>query len=83
MFIQYFTPTSRNQDVQDNYTRWDNERGLHWKIDEIESLLWEKTNTLMIEWKFQIGKDIVHSMIKIPTAQNEITNQSLTSYTLS
>ena len=36
VFIQYFRPTSKNQDVIDFYTGWDSKRGLHWKVDETE-----------------------------------------------
>ena len=35
ILIQYFRPTSKNQDVQDFYTGWDNERGLRWRVDEL------------------------------------------------
>ena len=47
ILIQYFCPTSRSVDVQEFYTSWG---GLHWKIEENESLVWEETNALMIAW---------------------------------
>ena len=47
ILIQYFCPTSRNQDVQDFYTGWDNERGLRWRVDEIEPPIRQHTDALM------------------------------------
>ena len=54
VLIQYFRPTSRNQDVQDFYTGWDSERDLRWKVDETEPPVWQHTNALMTAWKSRI-----------------------------
>jgi hypothetical protein len=81
ILIQYFRPTSRSREVQDNYIGWDNDRGLRSKVDEIESLVWEHTNTLMTSWSSTIRKDTIHCLIKIPAIQIEVINQSLASYT--
>ena len=74
-------PTSRNQDVQDFYTGWDNERGLRWRVDETEPPLWQHTNALMTAWKSRIQKDTVECMIKIPATQIEVIKQTLASFT--
>ena len=71
IFIQYFHPTSRNQDVQDFYSGWDNERGLRWRIDETEPPIWQHTDALMTTWKSRIQKDTMECMIKIPATQIE------------
>ena len=81
ILIQYFCPTLRNQDVQDFYIGWDNERGLRWRVDETEPPIWQHTDALMTAWKSRIQKDTVECMIKIPTSQIEVINQSLTSFT--
>ena len=78
VLIQYFCPTSRNQDVIDFYIGWDRERGLCWKVDEIEPPVWQHTNAFMTAWKFRIKKDIEKCMIKIPNIRIEVINQSLT-----
>ena len=74
VLIQYFRPTSRNQDVIDFYTGWDNERGLCWKVDEIEPPVWQHTDALMTAWKSRIKKDTQECMIKIPAIQIEVIN---------
>ena len=74
ILIQYFRPTSRNLDVQDFYIGWDNERGLHWRVDEIEPPIWQHTDALMTVWKSRIQKDTVECMIKIPATQIEVIN---------
>ena len=81
VLIQYFRPTSRDQNVQDFYTGWDSERGLRWKVDETEPPLWQHTNALITAWKSSIRKDTRQCMIKIPVAQIDVINQSLASYT--
>ena len=81
ILIQYFHPTSRNQDVQDFYTRWDNKRGLRWKVDETEPPIWQHTDALMTKWKSRIQKDTVECMIKIPAIQIEVINQTLVLFT--
>ena len=81
ILIQYFRPTSRNQDVQDYYTGWDSERGLRWKVDETKSPSWQHTDALMTVWKSRIQKDTVECMIKILATQIEVINQSLASST--
>uniref|UniRef100_A9U683 Predicted protein n=1 Tax=Physcomitrium patens TaxID=3218 RepID=A9U683_PHYPA len=40
ILIQYFHLTLRSVDVQQFYTSWDSERGLHWKIEENEPPVW-------------------------------------------
>ena len=80
VIIQYFHPTSRNQDVQDFYTGWDSERGLRWKVDETEPLVWQHTDALMTIWKSRIQKDTVECFIKISAIQIEVINESLASY---
>ena len=67
-------------DVQEFYTGWDSDRGLCWKIEEKEPLVWEETNALMTAWLTQIKKDTCECVIKIPTAQIEVIKQSLASY---
>ena len=67
--------------MQDFYTRWDNERGLHWRVDETEPPIWQHTDALMIAWKSRIQKDIVECMIKIPATQIEVIKQTLASFT--
>ena len=47
VLIQYFRPTSRNQDVQDFYIDWDSKRSLRWKVDETEPPVWQHTDALM------------------------------------
>ena len=78
VLIQYFRPTSRNQDVIDFYTGWDSERGLRWKVDETEPPVWQHTDAFMTAWKSRIKKDTQECMIKIPAIQIEVINQSLT-----
>ena len=78
VLIQYFRPTSRNQDVIDFYTRWDSKRGLRWKVDEIEPPVWQHTDAFMTTWKSRIKKDTQECMMKIPAIQIEVINQSLT-----
>jgi hypothetical protein len=80
VLIQYFRPTSRDQNVQDYYTGWDTTRGLRWKVDDTEPPLWEETNALMTAWKSRIKRGTVECMIKIPSAQIEVINQSLALY---
>ena len=80
ILIQYFRPTSRSVDVQQFYTGWDSERGLHWKIEENEPLVWEETNALMAAWWPQMKKSTQKCMIKISGAQIEVIKQSLASY---
>jgi len=80
VLIQYFRPTSRDQDVRDFYTGWDSERGLRWKVDIGDPPVWEHTNTLMTAWKSQIRKDTRQCLLKIPAAQINIINCSLASY---
>ena len=80
VLIQYFRPTSRDQNVQDYYTGWDTSRGLRWKVDDTEPPLWEETNALMTAWKSRIKRGTVECMIKIPSAQIEVINQSLALY---
>ena len=80
ILIQYFHSTSRSVDVQEFYTGWDSDRGLRWKIEEKESLVWEETNALMRAWSTQIKMDTRECVIKIPTAQIEVIKQSLASY---
>ena len=81
ILIQYFCPTSRNQNVQNYYTGWDSKRGLRWKVDEPEPPSWQHTDALMTAWKSRIQKDTVECMIKIPAIQIEVINQSLASFT--
>jgi hypothetical protein len=81
ILIQYFRPTSRSREVQDNYTGWDSDRGLRWKVNETEPLVWEHTNAQMTAWSSTIRKDTIHCLIKIPAVQIEVINQSLASYT--
>ena len=81
ILIQYFHPTSRNQDVQDFYTGWNNERGLRWRVDETEPPIWQHTDALMTTWKSRIQKNTVECMIKIPATQIEVINQTLASFT--
>ena len=78
VLIQYFRPTSRNQDVIDFYTKWDIKRGLRWKVDETEPLVWQHTDAFMTAWKSRIKNDTQECMIKIPAIQIEVINQSLT-----
>ena len=80
ILIQYFRPTSKNQDVQDFYSGWDNERGLHWRVDETEPPIWQHTDALMTAWKSRIQKDTVECMIKIPATQIEVIKQTLASF---
>nr|PNR45284.1 hypothetical protein PHYPA_015055 [Physcomitrium patens] len=80
ILIQYFHPTLRSVDVQQFYTGWDSERGLHWKIEENEPPVWEETNALMTAWSPRIRKDTSECVIKIPAPQIEIIKQSLASY---
>ena len=78
VLIQYFRPTSRNQDVIDFYTRWDCKRGLRWKVDETEPPIWQHIDAFMTAWKSRIKKDTQECMIKIPAIQIEVINQNLT-----
>nr|PNR31019.1 hypothetical protein PHYPA_027335 [Physcomitrium patens] len=80
ILIQYFHPSLRSVDVQQFYTSWDSERGLHWKIEENEPPVWEETNALMTAWSPRIRKDTSECVIKIPAPQIEIIKQSLASY---
>ena len=80
ILIQYFRPTSRSVDVQQFYTGWDSERGLRWKIEENEPLVWEETNALMTAWWPRMKKGTQECVIKIPGAQIEVIKQSLASY---
>ena len=83
VLIQYFRPASRDEGVKNFYTAWDSERGLHWKIDEIELPLWQYTDALIMAWKSLIRKDTQQCMIKIRIAQIEVINQSLAEFPLS
>ena len=47
VLIQYFRPTSTNQNVQEYYMGWGTSRGLRWMVDETQSPVWEQTNSLM------------------------------------
>lgn len=80
VLIQYFRPTSRDQDVRDFYTGWDSERGLRWKVAISDQPVWEDTNTLITAWKSQIRKDTRQCLLKIPAAQIDIIYRSLASY---
>lgn len=81
VLLQYFRPTSRNQEVQDLYAGWDSERGLLWRVDDSEEPAWETTNALITAWKSQNRRGTRQCRIKIPTVQIEIINQSLALYT--
>lgn len=65
VLIQYFCPTSRSWEVQDNYIGWDNDRGLCWRVNETELPLWEHMNALMTTWSSIIRNNIIHCLIKI------------------
>ena len=80
ILIQYFRPTSRNHDVQDFYSGWNNKKGLRWRVDETEPLIWQHTDALMTAWKSRIQKDTVECMIKIPATQIEVIKQTLSSF---
>jgi hypothetical protein len=74
ILIQYFRPTSRSREVQDNYIGWNNDRDLRWKVDETEPPVWEHTNALMTVRSSTIRKDTIHYLIKILTVQIEVIN---------
>jgi hypothetical protein len=80
VLIQFFRPTSRDENVQETYSGWDSARGLRWKVDESQPPVWEHTNSLMTAWKSRIKKDTTECMLKIPLAQVEVINDSIAAY---
>ena len=78
--IQYFRPTSREQNVQEYYTGWNSAKGLRWKVDETQSLVWENTDSLVTAWKSRVKKVTVECVLKIPSVQIDVINGSLASY---
>jgi hypothetical protein len=80
VLIQYFRPTSRGRNVQEFYSGWDSAKGLRWKVDEAQDPIWEDTNSLVTAWKSKVKKDTVECVLKIPLAQIEVINGSLSSY---
>lgn len=80
VLIQFFRPTSRDENVQETYIGWDSPRGLRWKVDESHPPVWEHTDSLMTAWKSKIKKDTTECMLKIPLAQVEVINDSIVEY---
>ena len=80
ILLQYFCLISRSADVQAFYIGWDSEKGLWWRIEESELLVWEDTDALMTACSPRIRKGTRECMIKIPAPQIAVIKNSIASY---
>ena len=77
VLIQYFEPTSHLAEVRNNYTGWNSEQGLKWKMDETQEEVWLHTDHIMTSWKPRIRNDFRNCTISIPVAQRNIIEESI------
>ena len=71
---------SHSRIVQEVYHGWDSDKGLRWKVDELQPPVWENTNSIVTAWKSKVKKDTVECVLKIPRATVDVINSSLSSY---
>ena len=49
--VEYYRPTSRNEDVIWHYTCWNTNHNFRWKVDSEHSPSWIDTDSIFITWK--------------------------------
>jgi hypothetical protein len=49
--VEYYRPTSRNEDVVRHYTGWDTNQNFRWKVDSEHGPSWVDTDSILMAWK--------------------------------
>ena len=47
ILIQYWKPSASSNHIQETYGSWDGDRSMQWRIDDLQSPVWEHTNSMM------------------------------------
>jgi hypothetical protein len=79
--LQYYRPSSRNQNILQFYTDWDTNDKFRWTTDTSADRTWESTDSIMTGWKPRSRKRDIderqESSMKIPANQIAIIKASL------
>jgi hypothetical protein len=49
--VEYYRPTTRNEDVIRHYTGWDTNNNFRWKVDSEHGPSWVDTDSIFIAWR--------------------------------